>query len=237
MNCEVLWEVSFFLLQTNWWKVQRWVEQAQKLMDAGIVRLKLGDVGTRLWRNKFEWCVWVSASSRIQIPAVNVIPFTSDSLRKTNIRSYLLFWILEYLQVERGILMILVFSPGSSLPPPLRKYLRVSQSVAEVMAPTQLWTVGPSQAQRILGANGSSPTLFSQRTCQGWHKQGTAQLHCLIWADFPLWAYFHLWLKPSRHNNVPMPAHLTHSMFILPFWLVLGSLGLFPVEIIVSITR
>lgn len=102
---------------------------------------------------------------------------------------------------------------------------------------TQLWTVGPSQARRILGANGSSPTLFSQRTCQGWHKQGTAQLHCLIWADFPIWAYFHLWLKPSRHNNVPMPAHLTHSMFILPFWLVLGSLGLFPVEIIVSITR
>lgn len=37
MNCEVLCEVSFFLLQTNGWKIQRWVEQAQQWMDTAIV--------------------------------------------------------------------------------------------------------------------------------------------------------------------------------------------------------
>lgn len=37
MNCEVLCEVLFFLLQTNGWKIQRWVEQAQQWMDTAIV--------------------------------------------------------------------------------------------------------------------------------------------------------------------------------------------------------
>lgn len=54
MNCELLCEVSFFLLQTTWWKIQRWAEQAEKLMDEVTVWWKLGDVGTRLWGNKFE---------------------------------------------------------------------------------------------------------------------------------------------------------------------------------------
>lgn len=67
----------------------------------------------------------------------------------------------------------------------------------------------------------------------------TAQLDCLIHADYPIPARVHLWLKPSRHNNVPTPAHLIHSiyMFILSFWLFPASPRLFPMEIIVSITH
>lgn len=60
MNCEVLCEVSFFLLQTNWWKIQRWVEQAQKLMDRAVVWWKLGDVGTRLREHVWMMCLGVS---------------------------------------------------------------------------------------------------------------------------------------------------------------------------------
>lgn len=178
MNCEVLCEDSFFLLQTNWWKIQRWVEQAQKWMDTGTVRWKLSGVGTRLGGNKFERCVWVPASSRSQSPAVNVIPVTSDSLGKQRSEVTSVLGTRIAASGTSDINDIAVFIWFKT--PTFAK----EASAGVTNCNWGYWSRASCKQWELLSHSSGSEDIGSswpqpQMIPQGWHRQGAAQLHCL----------------------------------------------------------